>query len=159
MKAPYASSTAMADSTSTSSIRPRSAAASHPRTAPTAAPPNATSRNSPAAGATANVPPTAATAIRSAVSAVPSLTRLSPSRIAASRSGAPAERMTDVVATGSVGASAAPTTKPAAHGTPAATCSTAAIAAMVASTSPTARKPIARRFERTSSAAKRNADG
>jgi hypothetical protein len=85
-----------------------------------------------------------------AVSAVPSLTSASPSRIVSIRVGAPSRRTTAAADTGSVGPSTAPSTNAAAHGRPATQCATAATATTVASTRPTASRPIGTTLARSS---------
>ena len=113
-------STEIAISTSGWSRRRRTCEATQPTTAPTAMPPSTIPANSSVAEPSAKLAaPTAPSATWSALSPVPSLTRLSPSRIALTRSGAPSPRMIEVAATGSVGPSAAPSTKAISHGSPA----------------------------------------
>ena len=153
-------STEIAISTSGWSRRRRSCEATHPTTAPTAMPPSTTPTNSSVAEPSAKLAaPTTPIATCSALRPVPSLTRLSPSRIALTRSGAPSPRMIEVAATGSVGPSAAPSTKAISHGSPATKWAATATATVVASTRPTARKTTGRATNRMSSEAKRNADG
>jgi hypothetical protein len=90
-------------------------------------------------------PAVAAIATRSAVSAVASLSRLSPDRIVMSRRGRPSSRPTAVAATASGGATIAPRAKPAARGRPGINAHAAKpTAAVVASTSPTDSSVIAR---------------
>ena len=67
--------------------------------------------------------------------------------------------MIEVAATGSVGPSAAPSTKAISHGRPATRWAATATASVVASTSPTASRTTGRATNRMSSEAKRNADG
>ena len=85
-----------------------------------------------------NVPATAAvTATRYRTSAVPSLTRLSPSTIETVRRGTPSRRMIAVAAIGSVGETTAPRTKAAVHDMSSTrACATTATATIVVSTSP-----------------------
>jgi hypothetical protein len=96
------------------------------------------------------VVPTAATASAYAVSAVPSLTSDSPSRIVRIRAGTPRRRSTAVAATGSVGPRTAPTMNATAHGSPAIQCATAATATTVTSTRPTASRLIGSTLSRSS---------
>ncbi len=92
-------------------------------------------------------PTAAATATRYAVSAVASLTRLSPPRIVSTRRGSPSSRPTAAAATASGGATIAPSAKDAASGISGISqCVTKPTVTVVASTRPTERKPIGRRF-------------
>ena len=90
--------------------------------------------------------PTAASAILYAVSPVPSLISDSPCRIVFARPVAPSRSSTAAAETGSVGPSTAPSTNAAAHGMPSTALATAATAAIVTSTSPTASSVIGAQF-------------
>ena len=82
-------------------------------------PPTTVHTKLPAASTSENDPvTTAATANLKRTSAVPSLTRLSPSMIAIGRRGTPRRRPIDVAASGSVGETTAPRTKAVAHERP-----------------------------------------
>jgi hypothetical protein len=86
---------------------------------PTAMPPRTDHTKLTLASRSENEPvTTAATANLKRTSAVPSLTRLSPSMIATARRGTPYRRAIAVAARGSVGETTAPRTKPAAHESP-----------------------------------------
>ena len=90
-----------------------------PSTRPTAIPPSTVQTKSPAACRSENEPvTTATTANLKRTSAVPSLTRLSPSTIAIARRGTPKRRAIDVAASGSVGETTAPSTKLTGHERP-----------------------------------------
>ena len=116
-------------------------------------PPAATATNCPATdGAEPALPPTAAIAILYAVSAVPSLTSDSPSRIVFERPLTPSRSSTAAADTGSVGPSTAPSTNAAAHGMPSTALATAATAQMVAITRPTASSVIGAQLARSSCA-------
>ena len=106
-----------------------------------------------------NEPLTAATtAKRYATSAVPSLTRLSPSTMFTIRRGTPRRCMIAVAAIGSVGETTAPSTKAAAQGRPGTiACATTATTTIVSRTSPTARRPTGRTFARRSRSEVKNA--
>ncbi len=98
-----------------------------------------------------NVPATAATiAVRSSTSAVPSLTRLSPSTMSISRRGTPSRRPIAVAAIGSVGDTTAPSTNASAQARSVTACATTATPTVVIATSPTASSEIGRRFCRSS---------
>jgi hypothetical protein len=86
------------------------------------------------------------TATRYKTSAVPSLMRLSPSRIVTIRRGAPRRPAIAVAATGSVGETIAPRTNAAPHGMSTATCATTATVAVVSSTRPMDRDAIGLRL-------------
>ena len=88
----------------------------------------------------------AATAVRYSTSAVPSLTRLSPSRIVTTRRGRPIRWAVAETATGSVGETITPRTKAIGHGSPITACPTTATVTVVSSTSPTERKTIGLRL-------------
>ncbi len=82
---------------------------------------------------------------------MPSLISASPSTIVMTRRGAPTRRAIAVAATGSVGETIAPSTNAAAHDIPGITAwATTATTSIVASTNPTASRPIGRRFARRS---------
>ena len=90
-----------------------------PTRSPTAIPPSTVQTKSPAAWTSENEPATTAAAANlKRTSAVPSLTRLSPSTIAIARRGTPSRCAIDVAAIGSVGETTAPSTKPPAHERP-----------------------------------------
>ena len=106
-----------------------------------------------------NTPVTAATiAVRSSTSAVPSLTRLSPSTMSISRRGTPNRLPIAVAAIGSVGDTTAPRTNDSAQGRPVIACATMATPTVVTATSPTASSPIGLRFCRSSRSPVRYAD-
>ena len=117
------------------------------------------STNESPASQSVNVPvTTATTAKRYATSAVPSLTRLSPSTIETTRRGTPSRRMIAVAAIGSVGETIAPSTNAADQGSSGTiACATTATATMVSSTSPTASSPTGRTFARRSRSEVKNA--
>src|SRR5215217_5780977 len=98
-----------------SSIRRRSLAMTHATARPTSTPPTAARAKSKKTNHTVTVVVSAVFAVLSATSAVASLTRLSPSRIATTRRGIPTRRATAVAATASGGATTAPRQKAAAH--------------------------------------------
>ena len=105
----------------------------------------------PAASQGENAPVTAATiAVRSSTSAVPSLTRLSPSTMSISRRGTPSRLPIAVAAIGSVGETTAPSTNASAQSRSATACATTATPTVVIPTSPTASSEIGRRFCRSS---------
>jgi hypothetical protein len=78
------------------------------------------------------------------------LIRLSPSTVVTIRRGTPRRRAISVAASGSVGATTAPSTNDGAHPSPTTAWATAATARTVASTAPIARKEIAPTFTRRS---------
>ena len=83
----------------------------YPTARPTAIPPTIVTRRSHPADQTENAPVTAArSAVRRSTSAVPSLTRLSPSTMSIRRRGTPRRRPIAVAAIGSVGETTAPST-------------------------------------------------
>jgi hypothetical protein len=88
--------------------------------------------------------------MRYKTSAVPSLMRLSPSRIVTIRRGAPRRPAIAVAATGSVGETIAPSTNAAAHGRPMTACATTATVTIVSSTRAIDRDAIGLRFARRS---------
>ena len=101
-----------------------------------------------------NVPATAATiAVRSSTSAVPSLTRLSPSTMSISRRGTPSRRPIAVAAIGSVGDTTAPRTNASAQREVGDRVRDEATPTVVSATSPTASSEIGRRFRRSSRSA------
>ena len=101
---------------------------------------------SPAAWLSTNTLVTAATDTEYAVSAVASLTRLSPSRIASSRRGTASGRRMAMAEIASGGATMAPSAKAAASGRPGMTATpTNATTAVVNSTRPTDSNAMARR--------------
>ncbi len=122
--------------------------ASIPTRSPSATPPTETRTNDTLAWASENVPVIAAAmANRYATSAVASFTRLSPSRIVTTRRGTPSRWKIAVAATASGGATIAPRAKAAGQPRPGMSAwATSATAAVVVRTSPTDRRPIARRF-------------
>ena len=100
---------------------------------------------------TENVPVTAAAiAVRSRTSAVPSLTRLSPSTMSIRRRGTPRRLPIAVAAIGSVGETTAPSTNACGQGRSVTAWATTATPAIVIATSPTARSEISVRFWRSS---------
>jgi hypothetical protein len=120
---------------------------------PTATPPKTARAKSPATDQTVMVAVAviAAAAVRRDTSAVASLTRLSPSRIATMRRGMPTRRAIVVAATASGGATTAPSARPAASGTPGTTAQTTTpTSTAVNTTAPTARMPMACRLARKS---------
>ncbi len=119
---------------------------------PTTAPPTTFRTKSPEAESRSNDPPTAAaTAVRYATSAVPSLMRLSPSMRVMSRRGTPSRWVIEIAASGSVGDTIAPNANAAAHGTSGtAQWIAAATAHIVSSTRTTALSVIARALWRRS---------
>jgi len=125
----------------------RRCANTHPAARPIAIPPAATATNcAPTPTTEPADPPTAAIAILYAVSAVPSLTSDSPSRIVLLRPVTPRRSSTAAALTGSVGPSTAPSTNAAAHGTPSTALATTATAAIVTRTRPTASSVIGAQF-------------
>ena len=107
-------------------------------TSPIATPPPAAIRKSRPTLPVTTVPVIAAIAVLSATRAVPSLTRLSPSRIDTMRRGMPTRRAMLVAATASVGATTAPSAKAAASDTAGTTHhATSPTIVMVKPTSPT----------------------
>src|SRR5207247_11418167 len=81
-------------------------------TSPTAIPPSTVQTKSPAAWTSEKEPTTTAAAANlKRTSAVPSLTRLSPSTIAIARRGTPSRCAIEAAAMGSVGEATAPSTK------------------------------------------------
>ena len=120
-------------------------------TSPTPTPPSTAQTRLAAACGRENVPvTTAATANLKNTSAVPSLTRLSPSITEITRRGTPNRRPIADAAMGSVGDTTAPSTNAAGHDRPMTPCATAATATIVAVTSPTASNEIGLRFCRSS---------
>ena len=94
---------------------------------------------------------TAATiAVRSSTSAVPSLTRLSPSTMSISRRGTPSRRPIAVAAIGSVGETTAPRTNASAQPRSVTSCATTATPTVVSPTTPIASSEIGRMFCRSS---------
>ena len=122
-------------------------------------PPTMLSTSRPPAAQGENVPATAARiAVRRSTSAVPSLTRLSPSTMSISRRGTPSRRPIADAAIGSVGETTAPRTKDAAQGRSVTACATTATPAVVTRTSPTASSEIGRTFCRSSRRPVKKAD-
>ena len=115
-------------------------------------PPMTMTQNSAMPGRTARWPVTiAALANFRRTRPVASFTRLSPSRIVTIRRGRRTRRAIAVAATASGGETMAPRTRAAGHGTPGTRATTtAATAAVVATTRPTARSVIEKRFARKS---------
>src|SRR5215216_43284 len=101
---------------------------------------------------------TADTATLYRTSAVPSLTRLSPSRIVTIRRGTPRRSAMAVAATGSVGETMAPSTKATGHESPTAQCAIPATTSIVSTTRPTERSPMGRTLARRSRGEEKNAD-
>src|SRR6476620_7268529 len=100
----------------------------------------------------------ASTASPNAVSATPSLIRLSPSKIVTMRGGAPSRLSTEVAATASVGATAAANARAAAQPRcGSTTVVTAPTAKMVTVVAPTASAAIGTTFSLVSLGAERNA--
>ena len=97
-------------------IRRRSGLYTRATISPTTTPPPAARRKLTPTCSTVTVPATAAMAVRNAVSAVASLTRLSPSSTWTTAKGIPTRRAIAVAATASGGATTAPRAKPAASG-------------------------------------------
>ena len=90
---------------------------------------------------------TAPTATFKRTSAVPSLTKLSPSITAITRRGTPSLLAIDVAAIGSVGETTAPRTNASCHEKPSIhQCAAAATVTVVTATSPTARRLIGAAF-------------
>src|SRR3954453_17800671 len=89
---------------------------------------------------------TATTANLKRTSAVPSLTRLSPSMIAIARRGTPKRRAIEVAASGSVGETTGPGRKATGHERPITGGAAAATATIVSATSPIASSEIGRRL-------------
>ena len=118
---------------------------------PTTIPPAAAMKKSIPTSTIVKVPDTARIAARSAVRAVASLTRLSPSSTLTIARGIPTRRATALAAIASGGATIAPSANPAASGRPgisqAATNPTTSVVKM---TNPTERLINARRFARKS---------
>ena len=126
---------------------------------PKATPPSESCTNFSTPSPTEYVPrSTAVSAIENATRPMPSLTRLSASRIVRSFAGADVEPMIDVALTGSVGPSTAPSTKAPPAPIAATAAQTAApTAKSVAAVRPNARSRIESQFSRTSRGAVRNA--
>ena len=102
-------------------------------------PPATLTRKSPVASKNTKLAPTAASAVLYATSAVPSLSRLSPSISDTIRRGTCRRRRISAGASASVGATIAPSTNATAHGMPGtSSCATTATTHIVTSTSPTA---------------------
>src|SRR5689334_19226606 len=127
-------------------------------TTPYATPPSTTSSSRNAPCPNVNGFTIASTASPNAVSATPSLIRLSPSRIVTTRVGAPSRVSTEVAATASVGATAAANAsapgQPTAGSTSRVTAPTPTIVTVVA---PTASAVIGTAFSRVSRGAEKNA--
>jgi hypothetical protein len=119
-----------------------------PDASPIAMPPAPVNRSSAPARGRENVPDTtAASAIWYATSAAASFTRLSPSRITSISRGSFNRRVLAITATASGGDTIAPNTKQAANGSPGSNaCVVRATTPIVASTSATARRVMARRL-------------
>jgi hypothetical protein len=137
-------------SSSGSVIRRWIHAITRPPTMPMTIPPPAATTISPATSSADSACPTmAAVATRNRTSAVASLIRLSPSRIATVRRGSPIRRATAVAATASGGATTAPSAKVAASGTSGSSmCSPYPTQTVVKMTSPIASSRIGRRLNR-----------
>ena len=114
-------------------------------------PPMTLSTTRPDVSASEKVAPTAAPiAALYRTSAVPSLTRLSPSMIETMRRGAPSLRVISVAASASVGETIAPSVNATAHDRCTHSCATTPTTAIVAATSPNASSEIGRLFARRS---------
>ncbi len=125
---------------------------SQPMAIPTAMPRTTDCAKSPTAPAASNVDPVATPiATRKLTSAVASLSRDSPSTISRTRAGAWTRWKVASAATGSVGATTAPSTKAPAHGSPPTTAwAITATPPIVASTSASDSQPSAERSARSS---------
>ena len=136
---------------SSATIRLKISTRTSAATMPNAIPPATLTTKSPVASSRSKLPPTATTAVRYATSAVPSLTRLSPSITDVTFRGTPRRRAIVVAASGSVGETMAPSANAAAHGRPGiAACAMTATATVVMSTSAIALSVIARMYLRRS---------
>jgi hypothetical protein len=145
-------------STSGSSVHRLTRAITHPTNKPIATPPILLSAKSSPASKIEKLPATAAaTAVRYNTSAMPSLMRLSPSRIVAIRRGTPRRLAIAVAATGSVGETMTPKTKAAGHESPMAACATTATVTAVSGTRPMPKSAIGLTFTLNSRGEKKKA--
>ena len=129
-----------------------------PTASPIAIPPITFSTIRPDVSQIENAPPIAApTAALYRTSAVPSLTRLSPSISETMRRGTPSRPAISVAASASVGETIAPSVNATGQDRPTHSCATRATAAIVTPTKPNASKAIARRYVRKSRSEVKNA--
>ncbi len=137
-------------SSTLSARRNRISCTSQPNTNPTITPPaDAITNVSSALPHDMPTPTAAATATLNAVSAVASLTRLSPVRTVMTRRGSPSRRPMDTAATASGGATTAPSTSAEGNGKPGTSqCATNPTATVVTSTNTTASNAIDRTLAR-----------